>query len=182
MSGVERVFLARCEDPVSHQQTAVSGFHAQDPMVATCPGTAGCKRQREARSSWRDFKATSGNGCVGSRNAGKGKAFVHSVAVEFPQFFKLQEERIKFEVYPFSERAECDDGEACGNDDPGYLRPSPGTKNVPWRPKADQAAKEQAALLTTACAGPSRMLHSAPSNDPSPCDERGGQHGCVHRW
>ena len=65
-------------------------------------GTTGCERQRRVRSSWRDFKATSGNGsgedgpefgCVGSRNAGKGKAFAHSVAVEFLQFFKLQEER-----------------------------------------------------------------------------------------
>ena len=71
----------------------------------------------------------------------------------FPQFVKLQEERFKFREYLFSERAECDDDEACGNDDLGYLRPSPGTKNVPWRPKVDQAAKEQAALLTTCCAG-----------------------------
>ena len=35
--------------------------------------------------------------------------------------------------------------------------------NVPWRPKVDQATKEQAALFTTACAGPSRTQRSAPS-------------------
>ena len=71
-------------------------------MVAARPGTPGCERQGGVRSSWRDFKATSGSGsggdgpefgCVGPRSAGKGKAFAHSAPEEFPQFFKLQEER-----------------------------------------------------------------------------------------
>ena len=80
-------------------------------------------------------------GCVGSRNAGKGKAFAHSVAVEFLQFFKLQEERFKFRANPLSVRAKCDGGEAWDNDDPWNFRRSPWTKNVPWRQEVDQGAK-----------------------------------------
>ena len=47
-------------------------------------GTTGCERQRRVRSSWRDFKAASGNGsgedgpefgCVGSRKCWQGKSF-----------------------------------------------------------------------------------------------------------
>ena len=91
--------------------------------MATRPGTTGCKRQRAVRS-WRDFKATSGNGSGGDgpefgsgwRNAGKGEAFAHSVAEEFPQFFKLPEERL------------------CGNDEPGYWRPSPRRDRLAPRP------------------------------------------------
>ena len=36
-----------------------------------------------------------------------------------------------------------DDSEACGIDDPWYLRPSFGGKNVLWRPKVGLAAKER---------------------------------------
>ena len=45
-----------------HEQSAVSGFHAQDSLVATRTGTTGCERQRVVRCSWRDFEAASGNG------------------------------------------------------------------------------------------------------------------------
>ena len=91
-------------------------------------------------------------GCVGSRNEGKGKALAHSLAEGFPT------------VLQAARGALCQRGlNAHSNVDSGCWRPSLGTKNVPWRPKVDQAAKEQSALLTTACAGPSPIQHCAPS-------------------
>ena len=78
----------------------MSGFHAQDPLelqaVSAKEGSAphGVTSRRHLEMALE--KMGPEFGCVGSRNAGKGKAFAHSVAVAFPQFFKLQEEGVKF--------------------------------------------------------------------------------------
>ena len=80
----------------------------------------------------------------GSRNAGKRKAFAHSVA----QFFKLQEERFKFRVYTLSERAECDDGV--------WQRRSRVLAAIAWDEERTVATEstpgsKQAAMLATLC-------------------------------
>ena len=80
---------------------------------------------------------------------------------EFPQFFKLQEERFKFRVCPLSERQNAMMAMCVAT----MIQSTAGldTKSVPWRPIVDQTAKEQAALFTTACAGPSQIQLSSPS-------------------
>ena len=119
-------------------------------------------------------------GCVGPRNVGKGKAFAHSVASEFPQFFKLQEKRFKFGVYALLERAECDDGEACGNDDLGYSQPSPGTKRT-VATESRHGSKGAGCMAHNCLRGPISNSALCTILRPSPCGERSGQHGCVHR-
>ena len=67
-----------------------------------------------------------------------------------------------------SERAECDDGEACGNDDPGYVA----TESRP-------GSKRAGCIAHNCLRGPFPDLALCAILRPSPCDERGGQHGCA---
>ena len=171
---------ARCEDPVSHQQTAVPGFHAQDAMVATRPGTTGCKRQREVRSSSRDFKATSGpNSAAWARE------------------LRSREKLLRTASPSSHSSSSCKRGASCLESTPCQRGRNAMMvrRVVVARVPAAITWDEERTVVTGSrprSKGASCMAHNClrgPILDsalcailrPSPCDERGDQHRCVHR-